>query len=220
MPHLSKAGILLLLIVFISSCGTKRPRTKAQVVPITVNIRAENRYPLETVNFEIYRYKLMQELRQFQSVDLELVEADENPEVTLDLTIENFTIWPKDERTYRRVFTRTIAVGTDDKGKPIYQTVSAAVDFTYTTIKSNVRLESKLTFKGEKQDVFSRVFVPRYTFNHTSVGNITGDPRAVDASILSAGSLPNDPTADDFLLSLSHEEMIRRLSNEIRDRYR
>ncbi|HEY0895925.1 MAG TPA: hypothetical protein VGE15_05185 [Sphingobacteriaceae bacterium] len=213
--------ITLILLIAAFGCRSKK-RTKAptQVVPVAINIRAEKQHQLQSVNFDIYRFKILQDLRQFQHVDLELVDADENPEVTLDLNIDHFIIWPRDERSYRRVFTRTIAVGTDTKGKPIYQTVSATVDFTYTTIRSNARFITRLTYKGAAQEPFQRTFVPRYTFNETVVGNINGDSRAVDPSVMASGSIGLEPTAEDFLLALSREEMIRRISDELRKRYR
>jgi hypothetical protein len=112
-------------------------------------------------------------------------------------------------------------VGTDAKGKPVFQTVSASVDFTQTTIRSNGRFISSLTFKGSQQpDVFKRTFAPSYTYNNLSAGNINGDPRAVDPRVLSAGSFSIEPMAEDFLLSLLREELVRRLSDELRKHYR
>jgi hypothetical protein len=217
--------VTFILLIVSAGCGSKkRTKAAAQVVPIAINIRAEKQQQLQSVNFDIYRFKILQDLRQFQHVDLELVGPDDNPEVIFDLNIDHFTIWPRDERNYRRVFSRTIAVGTDSKGKPIYQTVSATVDFTYTTIRSNARFITRLTYKGAAksaaQEPFQKTFVPRYTFNETVVGNISGDSRAVDPSIIAAGSIGMEPTPEDFLLSLSREEMIRRVSDEIRKRYR
>ncbi len=217
---LPAAAVVLFTVTGIA-CGTRKgTKAPAQVVPIAINIRAEDQHQLQSVNFEIYRYKLLQDIRQFQHVDLDLVEADENPEVILDLDIDHFTIWPRDERRYRRAFARTIAVGTDTRGKPIYQTVTATVDFTYVTIRSNARFITRLTFKGTSPGTFQRTFVPRYTFNQTTVGSISGDPRAVDPSVMASGSVGIEPMTDDFLLALSREEMVRRISDELRKKYR
>ncbi|HEY0898574.1 MAG TPA: hypothetical protein VGD90_04530 [Sphingobacteriaceae bacterium] len=217
----TRAVILLMLSVPLTACSSKKgARTNAPAVPIALSIRGGNSYHLGSVNLDILRLKLYQDLRQFQNTNLDLVETDENPEVLLDIDIDNFIIWPKDERTVRRVFSRTIQVGTDSKGKPVFQTVSASVDFTQTKIKSNGRFIANLTFKGNPPEVFKRTFAPSYTYFNTSAGNINGDPRAVDPAVLSAGAFSMEPMAEDFLLSLLREELMRRISDELRSHYR
>jgi len=219
--YFTRAVTILILSGLISACSSqKSARSKAPAVPIAIIVKPGNSYHLGSVNLDILKLKLYQDLRQFQNTDLDLVEKEENPEVVLELDIDNFIIWPKDERTFRRVFSRTIQVGTDSKGKPVFQTVSASVDFTQTTIRSNGRFITNLTFKGNQPAVFKRTFAPSYTYYNTSTGNINGDPRAVDPGVLSAGAFSMEPMAEDFLLSLLREELVRRISDELRKHYR
>lgn len=212
--------IVLFFVAGLMSCGTGRKgsKVKEQVVPITINIRG-NEHELRFVNMDIYRFKLINALEQFQRVDLELVAADENPEVILDLNITSLLIWPKEEQTSRRVFRRNVVVGTNAQGNPIYQTVTATVDITQTRIRSNATFKTKLTFKTPSPSVFERSFYPRYAYQNIEVGNIQGDRRAVDPSIMTAGDIV-DPTTDDILLALSREEMTGRLSQELRRKYK
>lgn len=209
-----------MLFVGLAGCGSGKKGTKfkEQVIPITINIRG-NEHELRFMNLDIYRFKLIEALERFQRVDLELVAADENPEIVLDLNIPSLVIWPREERTSRRVFRRTVVVGTNAQGNPIYQTVTATVDITQTRIRSNATFNTKLTFKGTPPSAFERSFYPRSVYQNITVGNIQGDSRAVDPSIMTAGDLM-EPTNDEILLALSLEEMAGRLSQEIRKKYK
>ncbi len=186
---------------------------------MAINIKAENNATVNFVNLDYYRLQLLDELEQFQAVNFVLVENDENPEVVLDLNIASFTLWPRDERIYRRRVSRNVVVGTDPAGKPVYQTVSAIVDIVQIQRRSNARFITNLTVKGDPPMKFQRTFVPNYNYGTSYIDNIQGDPRAVDPTISMSRGMGFEPNEDDFLMLLSKQEMTRRLSSELRKYY-
>ena len=214
--------ILPLLIILAMACSSsksgKTPRAPKPDVPITINIRAQNNATINFINLDYFRLQLIQDLDQFQQVNFTLVDEDENPEVVLNIDISSFTLWPRDERRSRRRVSRNIVVGTDAAKKPIYQTVSATVDIIQVQRRSNARFETNLSVKGTPGLKFQRVFFPNYTYANTYVDNIQGDPRAFDPTFMSRGS-DIEPMEDEFLLILARQEMIRRLSSELRKYY-
>lgn len=216
-------NIVTIVVVFIilSACGTrKNSNVSKQEVPVEINIKSDNNSRIAFVNLDIYRFRLLDELRSFQSVYLTLVDEDETPEIVVDITIDNFILWPKDERTSRQVFRRNIQTGTNSAGKPVYETVSASVDITQTQIRSSARFIARITFKTSTPPVvFERSFSPNYQYNNISTSNIQGDIRALDPRLISAGAFNMEPTEEEFLLALSNQELTRRISTEIRKHY-
>lgn len=213
--------IFLLMITSAIACKTRRkvPKAPKPEVPIAINIKSENNASINLINLDYYRFQVLDELDNFQAVNFVLVEKDENPEVTLDLTIENFTLWPREERISRRRVSRNIIVGKDANGKAVYQTVTATVDIVQIQRRSNARFTSILTVKGDPPLKFKRTFVPNYNYVNNYIDNIQGDPRAIDASLNMSRGMGFEPMENDFLLMLSKQEMLRRLSSELRKYY-
>ena len=80
--------IFCILIISGVACKTqKKPRAPKIDVPIAINIQAESSANTNFINLGYYRFQLLNAIDQFQSVNFELVEADENPEVVLNIVI-------------------------------------------------------------------------------------------------------------------------------------
>lgn len=214
--------ILPLFIIFTLACNSTKsgrtPRTPKREVPIAINIKAQNNATINFINLDYFRLQLIQDLDQFQEVNFLLVDAEENPEVVLDMDITSFTLWPRDERMSRRRVSRNIVVGTDAAKKPIYQTVTASVDIVQIQRRSNARFVTNLNVKGTPGLKFQRTFLPTYNYVNTYVDNVQGDSRALDPSLMTRG-IDIEPVENDFLLILARQEMIRRLSAELRKYY-
>ena len=214
--------ILPLLIIIVLACNSTKsgrtPRATKREVPIAVNIRAENNATANFIDLNYFRLQLKRDLDQFQDVNFLLVDAEENPEVVLNLDITSFTLWPRDERMSRRRVSRNIAVGTDAAKKPIYQTVTAVVDIVEIQRRSNARFATNLTVKGTPGLKFQRTFAPTYNYVNTYVDNIQGDQRALNPTLMMRG-IDIEPLENDFLLLLARQEMVRRLSTELRRYY-
>ena len=213
---------LIALIFFLSasSCKTRNiNRAPKREVKIAINIHAETSASTNFIHIDYYRFQVLTDLEQFQRVNFELVEMEDNPEVVLDLKIENYTLWPWDEQVYRRIVRRNIVIGTNSNGNPIYQTVSASVDFIRAQRRCNARFISSLTIKADSPFKYQRIFTPHYTYVETYIDNILGDPRALDPSISMARGRNIEPMEDDFLLLLSKQEMLQRLGDELRKYY-
>lgn len=198
--------------------SSKSGRTPKREVPIAININAQNNAAINLVNTDYFALQLAQDLDEFQEVNFVLVGQEDNPEVVLNLDISNFTLWPRDERMTRRRVSRNIAVGTDAAGKPIYQTVTANVDIVQVQRRSNARFVTNLTVKGTPGLKFQRTFAPNYNYANTYVDNVQGDSRALDPRLMIRGA-DIEPVENDFLLLLARQEMIRRLSTELRKYY-
>jgi len=218
---MKKLGFIVFFILISgTSCKTRiSSKEPKRDVKIAINISAEPSASTNLIHIDYYRFQVLTDLEQFQRVNFELVEIEDNPEVVLDLKIENFTLWPWDERVSRRIIRRNIVVGTDSNGKPIYQTVSASVDIIQAQRRSNARLISSLVINSDPPLKFQRTFTPYYNHVETYIDNIQGDPRALDASISIARGRDLELMEDDFLLFLSKQEMLRRLGDELRKYY-
>ena len=139
-------------IIILFACSTSQDGKKKmpeRVVPITINIEASNSRDLSFINLDYYRLKLLDGLDDFLNVDLDLVDLKENPEVVLNLEINNFILWPQDKRVSRRTLSRVIQVGTSSTGKPIYQTVNAIVDIVQVQRRTNGTFETKLSVNND-----------------------------------------------------------------------
>lgn len=218
------APLLLVFILLCSACGTfsksgKTKRAPQRVVPIAIIIETRNNSALNFINMDYYRFRVLDKLDNFQGVDLTLVNPDENPEVVLNLNIDNFVLWPRDERVRRQVMSRAVQVGTDAAGKPIYQTARASVDIVQVEQRSNARLLVNLEIKGSPGRTFKRSFAPSYNYRITYADNIQGDSRAVDPRLFFSRSPGIEPDTMDFLSTLS-QEVVDRVSSELRSFYR
>ncbi|SKB31156.1 hypothetical protein [Daejeonella lutea] len=214
--------ILLLIVTASMACNSSKsgrtPKVPKREVPIAINIKAQNNATINFVNTDYFALQLVQDLDQFQEVNFSLVGAEDNPEVVLNLDISSFTLWPRDERMVRRRVSRSVPVGTDAAGKPIYQTVTASVDIVQVQRRSNARFVTNLTVKGTPGLKFQRTFVPNYNYVHTYVDNVQGDPRALDPGVMTRG-IEMEPLENDYLLILARQEMVRRISTELRKYY-
>ena len=214
--------IMPLLIITAMSCNASKsartPRAPKREVPIAINIRAENNATINFINLDYFRLQLIQDLDEFQEVNFLLVDSDENPEVVLEMNLINFTLWPRDERRTRRQVSRQVVVGTDAAKKPILQTVTALMDIIQIQRRSNARFATNLTVKGTPGLKFQRTFASTYNYVNTYVDNIQGDQRAFDPSLMTRG-IDIEPLENDFLLLLARQEMVRRLSTELRRYY-
>jgi len=213
--------IYAVAIMVFAGCGTSNRVAKTPIadVGIAITINSENSSSVNFVNTDYFKFRLLDELEDFQSVNFILVDKGDDPEVVLNINIDNFVLWPRDERRSRRTVSRRVAVGTDAAGKPIFQTVSATVDIVQVQRRSNARFVANLTIKDQPPFNFQRSFAPSYNYVNTYVDNVYGDPRAVDASLSMARGMGIEPLDDDFLLILANREMTRRLSDELRKYY-
>jgi hypothetical protein len=219
-----KSSFLLLAFILFTACGSSTQTGKAKraakpVVPLAFIINTGKNHELNFINMDYYRLKILDQLDNFQNVEFTLVEPDENPEVTLNLNIDNFVLWPRNQKVSRRVFSRTVQTGTDASGKPVYQVVRASVDLVQVQRRSNARFLVDLRIKGDPGKTYKQSFAPNYNYNITYADNIQGDSRAIDPSLYFARGPGVEPEAVDFLLTLS-EEMLDRVSREFRSYYR
>ncbi|HYK77605.1 MAG TPA: hypothetical protein VEV16_11565 [Daejeonella sp.] len=222
---MKKACSIILLAVFLiygcsSNRAAKHRKHALREVSMTINIQPGNSRDINMVNLDYYKQKVRDELNNFLNVRLNLVNADENPEVILNLAIENFTVWPIDQQVSRRILSRSVQVGTDATGRPIFQTVQASVDIVRVQQRSNALFRVDLQYKDNPARTVHRSFSSNYTYSNTFVDNVQGDPRAVDPSIYFSRSPGIEPREDDFLLALSKKDMLGRISLELRSYYK
>lgn len=212
--------IFLILSLSAIACKTRNSsKVPKRDVPIAINIQTDDNARNNFFNPSYYRFQLLSAIEQFQSVNFVLVEPDENPEIVLNLSIENFMLWPKDEQLSRRRVSRNIVTGSDSDGKPVYQRVTALVDIVQVQQRTNARFKTSLSIKAESPVKFQKTFFANYNYRNTYVDNIQGDMRAVDPSMSLSRGMGIEPTEEDYIMILSKQEMIRRVSDEIRKFY-
>jgi len=210
------AIVLLAIIPVFNGCSSLRKMGDLPDVTIAINIRSSDN-DLNFINLHLYKLKLIDILDDFQSVHFDLVESDENPELLLDITIPHFNVWPKEERVTRRAFARNIVVGQDQNGRPVYQTVRASADVVQLQIRANATFETRMRQKGNTK-IYEKSFPSNFRWGSVYLENIRGDMRAIDPFV--ATTPPFEPEDFDLLLALSKDEMVTRLSREIRTYFR
>ena len=213
-----KTGVWLLLIYLLAGCASFKSRGPEQVVPIALTIEAEDPQ-LASVNLNVFGFKAIDRLEDFNTVNLDLVDEPDSASILLNITIDRFTMFPPEQRISRRFFRRNIQVGTDANGKPVYQTVTASADIVQSRIRTSAFFNTNLTIRGTPGKTFERGFSENLNIDNVYVRNIQGDSRAVDPSIYSATMPPMEPLTDDIILALANKEMLDRLSREIRSYY-
>jgi len=215
-----KSRILLIIAFcvlsgFIAACGINRNRPPQPIVPIAITIQTNEPW-LSGVNFDIYAFKVIDRLEDFNVVDFDLVEDSDTAAINLDIDIDRYTAFPPETRISRRVFRRNIQAGTDASGRAVYRTVTATADIVQSRIRTSALFNTSLIIKGSPGKTFKRSFSSNLNIDNVYVTNIQGDPRALDPSVHAATFPPIEPLTDDILLALSNQEMLDRLSREIR----
>lgn len=185
--------------------------------PIAINIKS-NDNDLDFINLDLYQLKILDYLNDFQEVHLTRADENEKPEIIFNLTIDNFNVWPRNEQRFRQNFSRVIAVGKDANGKTLYQTITASADVVQTEIRANATFKTSLSFT-DGQKPFNKVFPANYRYKNAYVENITGDARAISPRLLSSVGPAFEPEPYDLLLALSRQEMVDRISRQIRSYY-
>ncbi|WP_207428407.1 hypothetical protein [Pedobacter sp. SYSU D00535] len=214
---LMKISFLLSAVFILSACGL-RNRTPEPVVPIAITISADDP-DLTTVNFDIYAFRVIDRLEEFSAINLDLTDELDTARVLLNIDIENFNMFPPDQRISRRVFRRNVQVGTDANGRPVYQTVTASADIVSSRIRTSALFRTNLRIKGSPGKNFQRTFNSNLNLDNVYVTNIQGDSRAVDPGLYSLTAPAFEPQVQDILLALSNREMLDRLNREIRSYY-
>ena len=216
MKYLMIFGFILVL----SACGTRKNGKKElrPIVLIDFNIETQQNSGLNFINMDYFKLKVLDQLENFQNVNLTLAEPDEKAAVTLNMNIDNFILWPRDERVSRRTLSRVVQSGTNAAGKPVYETVRASADVIQVQRRSNARFNVELKYKDKPEQTFKRNFSPNYNYSNTYIENIQGDSRAVDPRLYFSRNSGMEPQEIDFLLRLSNE-MVQRISSELRKYY-
>lgn len=218
MKHLKKSIALVLILFCFLSCGVTKNREAKKVVSIAVSI--DTREPqLNSVNFDVFAYKIIDRLEDFNVVDLDRVDETDTAEIVLNIKIDRFSSFPPEQRVTRRVFRRNVLVGKDSNGKAVYQAVSASADIIQLRTRTSAFFVSNLIIRGTPGKTFQRNFSSNLNIDNVYVDNIRGDTRALDPSIYTATMPPIEPLTDEILLALSDKEMLGRLSREIRSYY-
>jgi hypothetical protein len=219
---IKKISFLIILFTFFAGCiSTKSPRKPPLKIPLVINVHTDNSVDFINLNTDLYALKVKDFLDDFREVDLVTAESDVEAMITLDIGVENFNIFPKEEQISRRSYSRNVQVGTTATGQPAYQTITATVDLVQTRIRSSAVLSSRMTFKDKSFSVPPQTTFANYVWENVSVENVQGDPRAIDASIYAGRStMFMEPFAEDFLMGLSNRDLFRRIAFDLSNYYR
>ncbi|MEJ6982019.1 hypothetical protein WG906_16235 [Pedobacter sp. P351] len=215
--HIQMIGVVC-LVCFLAGCSINKNRPPRRVVPIALIIES-NEPDLNMINFNVYAYKVLDRLEDFNDIDLKLVEDTDTAKIILSISIDRYLVFPPETRVSRRIFRRNLQTGTDVNGRPVYQTISASADIVQSRRRTSALFNTNLRIKGSPGKSVKRSFSNNLNFDQVYVTNIQGDPRAVDPSIYGAAFPPMEPFAEDILMALSNQEMLDRLSREIRSYY-
>ena len=210
-------SIFIILFALGISCKAKEPVSNNAIpknVTIAINIHDDNNATQNLINLDFFRLQLLDEIRKFQKVNFVLAANDENPELILELNIEEFKLWPKTKTVSSRTESRNIRVGQDEKGEPIYETMRANVTTVRVKRKANARLNASITNKAGLPYNYQETFETSYSYDNRYVESIHGDQFLNNES---RGT--GEPRESDILFLLSKKELTRKLSLELRKYY-
>ncbi len=210
------------LIIALYACRGKLHYSSRQEifkVPIAINIRGDNSVDYKGLNPDLYRQKIKNFLTYMGGqADLVLVENYENPDVILNIDVKDFLILPEKEVTTSQTERRSMQVGTDAKGQPIYQTMTITTDQIRAYIGSTARLKSSFTFKDPSFKVRPQNYFSGYTWSHQDI-NANRNVRRSASGPFASSRFKIIPIPDDFLFQLS-EEMLYRVSYDLQKYYK
>jgi len=187
-------------------------------VTIAINIRDENNTTQNLVNLDFFRLQLLDEIRKFQKANFVLAENDENPELILELTIEEFKLWPKTKTVSSRTESRNIRIGQDEKGNPIYETLRANVTTARVKRRADARLKAKITNKAGLPYNYHETIETNYSYDNRYIESVHGDPNLIGESRNESRGT-GEPRESDILFLLSKKELTGKLSLELRRYY-
>jgi hypothetical protein len=112
--------------------------------------------------------------------DWDAQRANIDADLVVDLAWNNLYVPQPSTSRYNRPVSKSVSIGTDTSGKPIYKTVNATVHVTRTYITANGEMEYRIS------DPFARTTVARSTVNSSyswqeEYATYSGDSRALDS---------------------------------------
>jgi hypothetical protein len=112
--------------------------------------------------------------------DFEARSGKVNPDWAVDLTWGNMYISPIRTNTYTRNVSKEVQTGKDTTGKPIYQTVTATLHITQTSINAQGDMEYRITDLSDDERIeWNRV--PAYLNSVIESATYSGDSRALSS---------------------------------------
>lgn len=210
--------ILYLISSSVMSCAVLTDKNPRPVIPIALFIEHDEPQ-LNALNTDVYAYRVLDVLEDFNIVNLDLVDDPDSAQIHLSISIDRYSSFPPEQSVSRRVFRRAIQAGTNASGQPVYQTVTASADIVQSRIRTSALFNTNLVIKGKPGKTFKRSFSENLNIDRIYAANIQGDTRALDPSIIAATMPPMEPREEDIIMALSNKEMLGRLSREIRAYY-
>lgn len=220
---MKKTGsIFIILFALTIACRAKEPVISNPVpknITIAINIHDKNNATHNLVNLDFFQLQLLDEIRKFQKANFVLAENDENPELILDLTIEEFKLWPINKTVSSRTESRDIRVGQNEKGEPIYETMRANVTTARVKRKANARLKASIRNNAGIPYNYQETFETSYSYDNRYIESVHGDPNLISESRTGESRGVREPQESNILILLSKKEMTRKLSLELRKYY-
>jgi len=113
--------------------------------------------------------------------DFEIRSRKVNPDWAIDLNWANMYISPIRTNTYTRTVSKEVQSGKDTSGKAIYQTVTATLHITQTSINAQGDMEYHITDLRDNENIeWNRV--PAYLNSVIETATYSGDSRALSSS--------------------------------------
>ncbi|SDM15991.1 hypothetical protein SAMN05421813_10711 [Daejeonella rubra] len=210
-------SIFIILFALGFTCKAKEPVNSNPLpksVTIAINIHDKNNATQNLVNLDFFRLQLLDEIRKFQKASFVLAENDENPELILDLNIEEYKLWPGNKTVSTSMQSRDIRTGQDDKGNPVYETMRANVTTARIRRKADARMKASITNSAGLPYNYQETFETSYSYDNRYIESVQGDQFITKES----RGIP-EPRESDILFLLTKKELTRKLSLQLRRYY-
>lgn len=215
---MNKSRIIFIFLFSLSIACKAKERVSSNPLPknitISINIHDKNNATQNLVNLDFFRLQLLDEIRKFQKASFVLAEIDENPELILELNIEEFKLWPGSKTVSSSTQSRNVRTGQDNQGNPVYETMRANVTTARVRRKANARVGASIINTAGLPYSYQEIFETSYSYDNRYVESVHGDQFITKES----RGVP-EPKQGDILFLLFKKELTRKLSLELRRYY-
>jgi hypothetical protein len=138
------------------------------------------------------------------------------PDWSINFNLKNFEV-PYPSKTYaQRSVSKSIQIGTDTSGKPVYNTVYATINSTKSSFTTRAIIEMSIVDIGENKSISFKSYNETYKWEEETA-TFSGDKRAInenDWNIINNSGL-NEPSKDDIIKEL-YNKIYPQVLNDIR----
>lgn len=207
---------LFVLVCFASFSNAQQTKKSKNTVPVSIIVAADQTSASQ-IDLPAYTSQILAELNKSQNAEFVLVDPDSKAAVMIDITVSNFKIGQRVERSNNKAVPTLRPAGTDANGRQTYLPGTLIREELVVERNSSANFSAILKTAENTTDDAKREFNSIYNYSQTTV-NTPGERNSRSTTILKEKPLP-EPKTEEFLLLLSKKDLTGYLAGELRKIY-